>query len=123
MAPLPPTTLRVALLLAVLTWKASSASKVQFINRCQGILRVVQTGNGRSPFQLGDIPEGWSRTYSFDGGSVNFKICWKSSFLSIAWLGGKGITLAEFTFNGWNGLDFYNLSLVDGYNLPMQIVR
>ncbi|KAK1385911.1 thaumatin-like protein 1b [Heracleum sosnowskyi] len=31
-------------------------------------------------------------------------------------------TLAEFTLNGADGLDFYDVSLVDGYNLPMTIV-
>ncbi|KAL4577712.1 hypothetical protein LXL04_013823 [Taraxacum kok-saghyz] len=31
-------------------------------------------------------------------------------------------TLAEFTLNGANGMDFYDISLVDGYNLPMMIV-
>ncbi|KAL1191934.1 Thaumatin-like protein 1 [Cardamine amara subsp. amara] len=31
-------------------------------------------------------------------------------------------TLAEFTLNGANNLDFYDVSLVDGYNLPMTIV-
>ncbi|XP_076952634.1 thaumatin-like protein 1b [Bidens hawaiensis] len=31
-------------------------------------------------------------------------------------------TLAEFTLNGANGLDFYDVSLVDGYNLPMVVV-
>jgi len=30
-------------------------------------------------------------------------------------------TLAEFTLNGANGLDFFDVSLVDGYNLPMMI--
>ncbi|KAF2312402.1 hypothetical protein GH714_034567 [Hevea brasiliensis] len=30
-------------------------------------------------------------------------------------------TLAEFTLNGADGLDFYDVSLVDGYNLPMLI--
>ncbi|KAK3224317.1 hypothetical protein Dsin_011342 [Dipteronia sinensis] len=30
-------------------------------------------------------------------------------------------TLAEFTLNGAGGLDFYDVSLVDGYNLPMLI--
>jgi len=32
------------------------------------------------------------------------------------------VTLAEFTFDGWGGQDYYDISLVDGYNLPMQIV-
>ncbi|KAL8535095.1 hypothetical protein ACS0TY_010932 [Phlomoides rotata] len=31
------------------------------------------------------------------------------------------VTLAEFTLNGADGLDFYDVSLVDGYNLPMVI--
>ncbi|KAK9113258.1 hypothetical protein Scep_020777 [Stephania cephalantha] len=30
-------------------------------------------------------------------------------------------TLAEFTLNGADGLDFYDVSLVDGYNLPMLV--
>ena len=30
-------------------------------------------------------------------------------------------TLAEFTFNAHEGLDFYDVSLVDGYNLPVAI--
>ena len=37
-------------------------------------------------------------------------------------IGGKTpATLAEFTFAGYAGLDFYDVSLVDGYNLPLQI--
>nr|GMD94444.1 thaumatin-like protein 1B [Ipomoea batatas] len=31
-------------------------------------------------------------------------------------------TLAEFTLDGHGGLDFYDVSLVDGYNLPMLVV-
>ena len=31
-------------------------------------------------------------------------------------------TLAEFTLNGDGGQDFYDVSLVDGYNLPMTII-
>ncbi|CAL9240801.1 unnamed protein product [Arabidopsis halleri] len=30
-------------------------------------------------------------------------------------------TLAEFTLDGSNGLDFYDVSLVDGYNVPMLV--
>ncbi|KAK9766239.1 hypothetical protein K7432_004834 [Basidiobolus ranarum] len=30
-------------------------------------------------------------------------------------------SLAEFTFNGWHNLDYYDVSLVDGYNLPISI--
>ncbi|XP_059636768.1 thaumatin-like protein 1b [Cornus florida] len=31
-------------------------------------------------------------------------------------------TLAEFTLDGDNGMDFFDVSLVDGYNLPMLVV-
>lgn len=31
------------------------------------------------------------------------------------------MTLAEFTLGGWGNQDFYDVSLVDGYNLPMLI--
>jgi hypothetical protein len=31
-------------------------------------------------------------------------------------------TLAKFTLNGADGLDFYDVSLVDGYNLPMLVL-
>ena len=30
-------------------------------------------------------------------------------------------TLAEFTLNGWGNQDYYDVSLVDGYNLQMSI--
>ncbi|CAL5369083.1 unnamed protein product [Camellia sinensis] len=36
--------------------------------------------------------------------------------------GAPPATLAEFTLNGAGGLDFYDVSLVDGYNLPMLVV-
>ena len=29
--------------------------------------------------------------------------------------------MAEFTLDGWGGQDYYDVSLVDGYNLPIQI--
>ncbi len=35
--------------------------------------------------------------------------------------GATPATLAEWTFGAWNGLDFYDVSLVDGSNLPMWI--
>lgn len=32
-----------------------------------------------------------------------------------------GLTLAEFSFNNWGGLDFYDLSVIVGYDTAMQI--
>nr|ABU97476.1 thaumatin-like protein [Suidasia medanensis] len=31
------------------------------------------------------------------------------------------VSLAEFTLDGWQGQDYYDVSLVDGYNLPVRI--
>ncbi|KAJ7529995.1 hypothetical protein O6H91_15G074100 [Diphasiastrum complanatum] len=36
--------------------------------------------------------------------------------------GNPPATLAEFTLNGANGKDFYDVSLVDGYNVPISVV-
>jgi hypothetical protein len=35
--------------------------------------------------------------------------------------GGAPVTLAEFTLNGWGEQDYYDVSLVDGYNLMVTI--
>nr|CAD7433676.1 unnamed protein product [Timema monikensis] len=32
------------------------------------------------------------------------------------------VSLAEFTLNGYGGVDYYDLSLVDGYNVPVQVI-
>ncbi|BBH08032.1 Pathogenesis-related thaumatin superfamily protein, partial [Prunus dulcis] len=40
----------------------------------------------------------------------------------LRWWGCPPATLAEFTLNGAGGLDFYDVSFVDGYNLPMTVV-
>nr|ABU97465.1 thaumatin-like protein [Aleuroglyphus ovatus] len=32
------------------------------------------------------------------------------------------VSLAEFTLDGWQGQDYYDVSLVDGYNLPIAIL-
>lgn len=35
--------------------------------------------------------------------------------------GAPPATLAEFTFNGYAGDDFYDVSLVDGFNVPISV--
>ncbi|KAJ6292394.1 hypothetical protein OIU78_024548 [Salix suchowensis] len=46
-----------------------------------------------------------------------------SSGLSTTGSGGAPpATLAEFTLGGFNGLEYYNVSLVDGFNLPLLVV-
>uniref|UniRef100_A0A914QV38 Uncharacterized protein n=1 Tax=Panagrolaimus davidi TaxID=227884 RepID=A0A914QV38_9BILA len=36
--------------------------------------------------------------------------------------GWNGLTLAEFSFNSWNCLDFYDLSVIVGFDVSMQII-
>ena len=33
----------------------------------------------------------------------------------------RGVSLAEWAFSQWNGLDFYDISLVDGFNVPISM--
>ncbi|CAH9056702.1 unnamed protein product [Cuscuta europaea] len=68
----------------------------------------------------------WGRTFCSNDSTGKF-VCVTGDCGSgkIACAGGGAIppaTLAEFTLNGDQGLDFYDVSLVDGYNLPMLIV-
>jgi len=117
------------------------ATTFTFVNKCDytvwpGILSgansapLESTGfelpqRGTQTFQA---PAGWSGRFwgrtgcSFDGsgqGSCASGNCGSGRVEC----GGSGAappaTLAEFTLNGSGGLDFYDVSLVDGYNLPM----
>lgn len=69
----------------------------------------------------------WARTHCFTQGSTGKFVCVTGDCGSgkVECAGGGAApptTLAEFTLNGVNGLDFYDVSLVDGYNLPMLVV-
>ncbi|KAK9941614.1 hypothetical protein M0R45_007316 [Rubus argutus] len=68
----------------------------------------------------------WARTLCSGSSPGNFS-CFTadcgSGKIECAGSGAKPpATLAEFTLNGADGLDFYDVSLVDGYNLPMLVV-
>ncbi|MCI83280.1 thaumatin-like protein, partial [Trifolium medium] len=41
------------------------------------------------------------------------------SALTCAVNGDPPLTLAEFTLNGSNNLDYYDISIIDGFNIPM----
>ena len=117
------------------------ATTFRFVNKCDytvwpGILSgansapLESTGfelpqGGTQTFQA---PSGWSGRFwgrtgcNFDGsgqGSCSTGDCGSGRIEC----GGSGAappaTLAEFTLNGSGGQDFYDVSLVDGYNLPM----
>ncbi|KAL2241166.1 UNVERIFIED_CONTAM: Thaumatin-like protein 1 [Sesamum indicum] len=68
----------------------------------------------------------WGRTVcSQDSASGRFTCLTGDCGSGTVECGGGGAappaTLAEFTLNGAGGLDFYDVSLVDGYNLPMLV--
>ncbi|KAM7521225.1 hypothetical protein LguiB_020187 [Lonicera macranthoides] len=68
----------------------------------------------------------WGRTHCTDVSSGKFSCltgdCGSGEIECAGRVAVPPATLAEFTLDGGGGLDFYDLSLVDGYNLPMLIV-
>ncbi|KAI5383791.1 hypothetical protein KIW84_070952 [Lathyrus oleraceus] len=78
--------------------------------------------------QCKSIPAGtssgriWGRTgCNFDGsgrGSCQTGDC--GGALSCSLSGQPPLTLAEFTLNGGNNQDYFDLSVIDGFNIPMQ---
>ncbi|EPS74290.1 hypothetical protein M569_00470, partial [Genlisea aurea] len=116
----------------------------KMVNRCRGtIWPGILTGADRtvlSPtgFVLGsgksktlDVPTSWSgrlwaRTHcSTDPSTGKFSCASADCGSGTVECSGGAIppaTLAEFTLNGDQGLDFYDVSLVDGFNIPMLII-
>lgn len=75
------------------------------------------------------VPNGWEGRFwgrtnctfdEFGNGSCETGNCSAGLYCDGLW--GKASTLAEMKFNGWNDLDFYDVSLIDGFNVPIQIV-
>ncbi|KAK4804657.1 hypothetical protein SAY86_004474 [Trapa natans] len=69
----------------------------------------------------------WGRTYcTSDSSGGNFSCLTGDCGSGRLECSGNGATppatLAEFTLDGSGGLDFFDVSLVDGYNLPMLVV-
>ncbi|KAL1554430.1 thaumatin-like protein 1b [Salvia divinorum] len=68
----------------------------------------------------------WARTHCATDSTGKFSCATADCASGRVDCGGAGAippaTLAEFTLNGDQGLDFYDVSLVDGYNIPMLII-
>nr|CAB3485752.1 unnamed protein product [Digitaria exilis] len=132
------------ILLFVSVSGVSSTRTLTITNHCghtvwPGILsssgspQLETTGFALEPRQSRSLPapHGWSgrlwgRTHcTVDDSSGKFSCVTGncgSGQLDCAGHGAKPpATLAEFTFDGHGGLDFYDVSLVDGYNLPMLV--
>ncbi|RWW17736.1 hypothetical protein BHE74_00013656 [Ensete ventricosum] len=88
---------------------------------------ALQEGESRSL----DVPAAWSgrfwgRTLCVADASGKFSCGTGDCGSGAVECSGSGAappaTLAEFTLDGSGGMDFYDVSLVDGYNLPMLVV-
>ncbi|KAG6594770.1 Thaumatin-like protein 1, partial [Cucurbita argyrosperma subsp. sororia] len=68
----------------------------------------------------------WARTFCSTDSSGRFSCATADCVSGLVECNGAcaapPATLAEFTLNGGGGFDFYDVSLVDGYNIAMQIV-
>ena len=102
----------------------TSASKIIIKNQCDYDLQLGKLDNGQSHAEFSQLAQGSSK--DFDVGSQ-----WQGRFWgresagsnddSIPGAGTFQASLAEFTLRGHAGYDFYDISFVDGYNLPISI--
>ncbi|ORY99958.1 thaumatin, partial [Syncephalastrum racemosum] len=107
------------------------SKKIDVKNQCKETVSVGVLTNGKSanqPEQSFDLTPGSSQSISKDdhwggrvwgrhqcsGGNSGSKDCGVPG-------AGNPASLAEFFFKGSDGKDFYDISLVDGYNLQMSI--
>lgn len=95
--------------LLITIFSCAHCTNVVFKNSCGGPVTVIKTENNRQPVSECQLGPGASCTKSYSSNGMNFK----------NGLGGK--TLAEFSFNSWNNQDFYDLSVIVGYDTAMQI--
>ncbi|KAM3238878.1 hypothetical protein P3L10_013911 [Capsicum annuum] len=98
-----------------------------------GIAQLAPTGFLLNPGESVSIPvpTGWSRRLwgrtfcSQDSSTGKFACATGDCSSGTLECSGTGtappVTVAEFTLNGAGGLDFYDVSLVDGYNLPILV--
>ncbi|KAL6642492.1 hypothetical protein ACP70R_020673 [Stipagrostis hirtigluma subsp. patula] len=139
-----PRSAAVLVLLFLVLWREGEAATFTFVNRCTDTVWPGVLSNAGSPrleptgFELPPggaravpAPSGWSgrmwaRTGCAHDGASGRLVCATGDCGSgAAECSGAGAappaTLAEFTLDGSGGLDFYDVSLVDGYNLPVLV--
>nr|CAB3501440.1 unnamed protein product [Digitaria exilis] len=134
----------VVLVLLCILVREGSAATFMFVNRCTGtVWPGIQSNAGSSRLdptgfvlppgtsRAVPAPSGWSgrvwaRTgCAQDGGTGKIVCatgdCGSGTLECDGQNAATPATLAEFTLAGGNGDDFYDVSLVDGYNLPILI--
>ncbi|KAG8095491.1 hypothetical protein GUJ93_ZPchr0012g20592 [Zizania palustris] len=134
----------IILVLFLILSRDGEAATFTLVNRCTdtvwpgvlsnaGSARLVTTGFKLVPGAARAVPApaGWSgrlwaRTGCVQDGDMGRLVCGTGDCGSgAAECNGAGAappaTLAEFTLDGGGGLDFYDVSLVDGYNLPVLV--
>lgn len=121
----------------------ASCATFTFVNKCNfPVWPGILSGAGSPPlettgFELAkggshslQVPSGWSGRFwgrsgcSFDSsgrGSCATADCGSGEVECNGGNAAPPATLAEFTLGGSGSQDFYDVSLVDGYNLPMVI--
>ncbi|KAI9491988.1 thaumatin [Zychaea mexicana] len=95
--------------------------KIVIKNQCDYDLNIGKLDNGASSPETADVAKGASKTYSLDSK-------WQGRFWGRE-AGDENPTagaadpasLAEFTFKGYGNNDYYDVSFVDGYNIPIRI--
>jgi len=134
--------LTIFLIVTLALFSSIEARRFTFLNKCSQTVWVGALNSGNFP-----IPNngGWTLG-SGQSNSVNLQDNWNGRFWGrtgchfdkngagscqtgdcgrgLACRGAGGATpatLAEFKLKGDRGLDFYDVSLVDGYNLPLKI--
>lgn len=103
--------------------KRADTTSVKIVNNCKSTIQLGQLANNQQPGLPTPITAGRSKTYKFSG-------TWSGRFWARENCVGAGCqiagaafpaSLAEFTFRGDAGKDYYDVSFVDGYNLPVSI--
>ncbi|GAA5799492.1 thaumatin [Helicostylum pulchrum] len=125
-------TLPLATITCTLVAIASATKTITVLNNCGAVITVGVLTNGDgsgTPEMSFDLTTGASNSFSKPdswGGRVWGRyLCSGSAGSDTHRCGVPGATnpasLAEFFFHGVGGKDFYDISLVDGYNIPMSI--
>ncbi|KAI8071688.1 thaumatin [Gongronella butleri] len=114
-----------ALIAGLASARPAARATKQFVvkNQCSYSLTVAQMANGQAQGTTTQVAAGASNTYDVDA-------AWAGRFFGREWCESYNCTsagandpasLAEFTLSGYGGNDYYDVSFVDGYNIPIEI--